>query len=273
MRKAALLVTISCLFILALLLSSCGGAATTPDNGVTVNGGTDENLQANNDFSFLVCGDPDGRTDLLEQIIGQMRQGEFLVIVGDLTKGGDLEGMERVHAFLEPQGIDYYVIPGDNDMPTGDPSTFQAVFGPDYYSLDVQDSHLVFLDNAIFGVGLPEEELSWLREDLASTDKEVIIAFAHVPPGAPIKLLENEAAQQEDESNLETLEMLEQAGAEVIYCGHLHGYLLYSSGPPRVVISGGAGAHLHLSEEAGGYHNFLRVTVEGDTVSEEVIPL
>ena len=273
MRKAALLVAISCLLILALLLSSCGGAATTPDNGVTHDDGTGDAGQVDNDFSFLVCGDPDGRTDLLAQIIGQMRQDEFLVIVGDLTSGGDLEGMERMHAFLEPQGIDYYVIPGDNDMPTGDPSVFQAVFGPDYYSLDVQDSHLVFLDNAIFGVGLPEEELSWLREDLASTEKEVIIAFAHVPPGVPVKLFESEAAQREDESDMEALEMLEQAGAEVIYCGHLHGYLLFSSGPPRVVVSGGAGAPLHLPEVAGGYHNFLRVTVEGDTVTEEVIPL
>ena len=273
MRKAALLVTISCLLILALLLSSCGGAATTPGDDVTDNGGTGDVGQADNDFSFLVCGDPDGRTDLLQRIIGQMREGEFLVIVGDLTSGGDLEGMERMHAFLEPQGIEYYVIPGDNDMPTGDPSVFQSVFGDDYYSLDIQDSHLVFLDNAIFGVGLPQEELLWLREDLASTDRQVIIAFAHVPPGAPIKLFESEAAQQEDESDMEALEMLEQAGAEVIYCGHLHGYLLYSSGPPRVVVSGGAGAPLHLPEEAGGYHNFLRVTVEGDSVTEEVIPL
>ena len=273
MRKAALLAAISCLLVLALLLSSCGGAATTPDKDIMHNGGTGDAGQADNDFSFLVCGDPDSRTDLLERIIGQMREDEFLVIVGDLTSGGDLESMERMHAFLESQGVDYYVIPGDNDMPKGDPSVFQSVFGPDYYSLDVQDSHLVFLDNAIFGVGLPQEELSWLESDLASTGEEVIIAFAHVPPGAPIKLFESEAAQQEEESDMRALAMLEQAGAEVIYCGHLHGYLQYGSGPPRVVVSGGAGAPPHLPEEAGGYYHFLRVTVEGDAVIEEVIPI
>lgn len=272
MRKTTLPAIVSLLIILALLLSSCGGTSSPP-KGDAVQDGLDNGVEPANNFSFLVCGDPDGRTDLLDRIIGQMREGEFLVIVGDLTGGGDSESMQEMHAFLEARGIDYYVIPGDNDMPAGDPSTFQAVFGPDYYSLDVQDSHLVFLDNAFFGVGLPREELSWLYEDLASTHKEVIIAFAHVPPGAPIKLFENQAARREEESNAEALDMLQEAGAEVIYCGHLHGYLLYSSGTPRVVISGGAGAPLHLSEEAGGFHNFLRVTVQGDSVTEEVIRL
>jgi len=272
MRKTTILAAVSFLIILALLLSSCGGTSSPPE-GDAVQDGLDNGVEPANNFSFLVCGDPAGRTDLLEQIIGQMREGEFLVIMGDLTSGGDLEDMEGMHAFLKAQGIDYYVIPGDNDMPVGNPSVYRSVFGPDYYSLDVQDSHLVFLDNAVFGVGLPEEELSWLQEDLASTDKKVIIAFAHVPPGAPVKLGEAAAAQREEESDMEALEMLEEAGADVIYCGHLHGYLLYSSGPPRVVVSGGAGARLHLPEEAGGYHHFLRVTVEGDTVSEEVISL
>ena len=59
----------------------------------------------------------------------------------------------------------------------------------------------------------------------------------------------------------------------VIYCGHIHAYMLYSSGPPRVVVTGGAGANPHLSEDAGGFYHFLRVTVNGDEVTEEVIPL
>ncbi|MDY6794033.1 MAG: metallophosphoesterase [Actinomycetota bacterium] len=266
-----LMVLMALLAAAALILVSCGGTAVR--EGDTGNGGLDQVQPADNHFSFLVCGDPNGRTDLLAEIVARMEEGEFLVIVGDLTTGGDLPGMEEMREFLDAEGIEYYVMPGDNDQPAGDVSAFQAVFGPDYYSVDIKDAHLVFLNNAVAGVGLPREELDWLRQDLEEAEGKTIVALAHVPPGAPVEMGDAADLAREDESNSEAVDLLEQAGAEVIYCGHLHVYLPYSSGPPRIVVSGGAGANLHFSEEAGGYHHFLRVTVEGDQVSEEVIRL
>jgi hypothetical protein len=270
MRKTGLYVLVAGLVAAVFLFSSCGGGGSS--NVGVENGG--EGVKAKNNFSFLVCGDPHGRTDLLQEIIGQRREGEFLVIVGDLTSGGSIKEMQKMKDFLDASGTDYYVIPGDNDMPKGDPSSFRAVFGPDYYVRDMQDSHLVFLDNAISGVGCPDEELAWLREDLAAEEGRVVIGFAHVPPGAPVRM-ENpgDMRWKEEESSREALDILRQAGAPVLYCGHLHVYMLFSSGPPRVVVTGGAGAPPHLSEESGGYHHFLRVTVKGDQASEEVIRL
>lgn len=254
----------------ALVLASCGGAEV---GEVEADKGEQDRVQSDNHFSFLVCGDPAGRYDLLREIASRMEEGEFLVIVGDLTAGGDIQGMEDMRAYLDSEGIEYYVIPGDNDQPGGDVSAFRAVFGPDHYSLDKEHAHLVFLNNAVAGVGLPQEELDWLRQDLEGEQGKVIIALAHVPPGPPVEMGEAADLAEETESNREAVEILARAGAEVIYCGHLHAYLPYSSGPPRVVVTGGAGAGLHLSEEAGGYHHFLRVEVEGDQVSEEVVRL
>jgi 3',5'-cyclic AMP phosphodiesterase CpdA len=265
----ALCVLAALLLALAFLCVSCGGENVS--QGTESNG--DHKEMAANDFSFLVCGDPHGRTDILAEIIGQLREGEFLVITGDLTNGKSLQEMKDMKAFLDGTGVVYYVIPGDNDMPQGDPSNFNAVFGNDYYSIDVQQSHLVFLNDAVQGVGCPSGELGWLREDLAAVDGQVVIGFAHVPPGAPVGMEDSQAMEREAESNQEMLGYLEKAGAAVLYCGHLHVYMLYSSGPPRIVVSGGAGATPHLSEQSGGYHHFLRVTVTGDRVSEEVVHL
>jgi 3',5'-cyclic AMP phosphodiesterase CpdA len=272
-RKAGfpfLLAVILVLFVLAL--ASCAGEGAGGqggDGGATEGGGG----RADNRFSFLVCGDPHGRTDLLERIIGQLKEGEFLVIVGDLTTGTGMAEMRKMKDFLDQKGIEYHVIPGDNDMPGGDASNFKAVFGPDYYSLDVQDSHLVFLNDAVQGVGCPPEELSWLQGDLADAAGRLVLGFAHVPPGAPVKMENLAASEPETRSGRAMLDELEKAGAAVIFCGHLHVYMLYSSGPPRIVITGGAGASPHLSEQAGGYHHFLRVRVQGDQVSEEMIRL
>jgi hypothetical protein len=271
-RKTALLGLAVLIFMTALLFASCAGAGGTNgagDSGQEGDGNTSVKGegQASNDFSFLVCGDPHGRTDLLDKIIGQLREGEFLVIVGDITTGTGIQEMRKMKDYLDGKGIEYHVIPGDNDMPKGDASNFKAVFGPDYYSVNVQDSHLVFLDDAVQGVGCPPEELSWLQGDLAASTGKLVIGFAHVPPGVPVKMESSAASEQEVKSGGIMRDDLEQAGAPVLYCGHLHAYMLYSSGPPRIVISGGAGATPHMSEQSGGYHHFLRVTVRGDQVS------
>ncbi len=253
----------------ALLLCSCGGSL--PGGGEAGGGGAGA---AANDYSFLVCGDPHGRTDLLEEVVAQAREGEFLVVVGDVSTGKGLAEMQGMKDFLDATGITYHVIPGDNDMPGGDASVFTQVFGPDHYALDFQGTRLVFLNDAVQGVGCPQEQLAWLRQNLAEMGEErVVIGFAHVPPGAPLDVGHGGFQPRETESAREMLRILESAGASVLYCGHIHAYMLYSSGPPRVVVTGGAGAAPHLSEQAGGFHHFLRVTVRGDEVSEEAIRL
>ncbi len=267
-RKASIFVAMALALSALLTLASCskGGQADETPAG--------QNVQVpENNYSFLVCGDPHGRVDLLQRIIGQARDGEFLAIVGDLTTGTGLQEMKKMKDFLDSKSLPYHVIPGDNDIPCGNLSNFHSVFGPDYYSLDMQDSHLVFLDDSIPGTGCPQDELDWLQQDLSATAGKIVIAFAHVPPGAPVTMDDVEATQRETDSAHGMLALLRNAGTTVVYSGHLHAYMLYSDGPPRIIVTGGAGAPLHLSEPSGGYYHFLRVTVNGDQVSEEIIRL
>lgn len=272
MRGRTTVAALAVLFaVAALALSSCGYGAPGDSGG---EGGDAASQGPRNEFSFLVCGDPHARTDLLQRIVAQARTGEFLVVVGDIGTGKGLEEMRGMKDFLDSSGLEYHVIPGDNDMPGGDPSVFKAVFGADHYSLERQDAHLVFLNDAVVGTGCPEEVLAWLRSDLAGVEEgKLVIGFAHVPPGAPVDMAKTGFVKGETDSCREMRDILAEAGAPVIYCGHIHVYMLYSSGPPRVVVSGGAGANLHLSKESGGFNHFLRVTVRGGEVTEEVVRL
>lgn len=277
-RLAVTALLVAGILSLSLVLASCGGVSGDGGPGHSGAPAGDQSAAEatpsfHNRFSFLVCGDPHGRTDLLGEIVAQAREGEFLVVVGDMTTGKGVEEMSAMKDFLDRSGVPYHVIPGDNDMPGGSLAAYREVFGADYYSLDLQDAHLVFLNNAVEGMGCPKEVLSWLRQDLSGAGGKLVIAFAHVPPGAPVDIGESGFVARESESNREMKELLAAAGAPVIYCGHIHAYMLYSSGPPRVVITGGAGARPHLSPDNGGFHHFLRVTVEDGQVKEEVIPL
>ncbi len=272
LRLAAVLIL--SLVLVAPLSASCGGRETAaPGKAEGEAGAPDTSPEPRNRFSFLVCGDPHGRTDLLAEVIAQAREGEFLVVVGDITTGKGVEEMRGMKDFLDRSGVAYHLVPGDNDMPGGSLAAYQEVFGADHYSLDFQDAHLVFLNNAVPGTGCPPQVLSWLREDLARAAGKLVIAFAHVPPGAPVDMGKEGFDAREVGSGQEMKDALAAAGTPVIYCGHLHAYMLYASGPPRVVVTGGAGARPHLSPEAGGFHHFLRVYVENDQVREEVIPL
>lgn len=66
--------------------------------------------------------------------------------------------------------------------------TYRSQFGPDYYSYDVGDLHIVALDSVQYRAGesytggLGEEQLEWLRQDVAQVpkDKTVVLA-AHIP--------------------------------------------------------------------------------------------
>ena len=266
-RKCKFLLIAAFALLILLTLSSCSKGSRGSEDSIQ------EDKGPGNHYSFLVCGDPDGRVDLLERIISQRGESEFLVIVGDLTTGSGIQEMKRMKDFLDSKAMPYHVIPGDNDMPGGNLSNFQSVFGPDYYATDVQDSHLVFLDDAVPGIGCPGDELTWLKGDLSGAGGKVIIAFAHVPAGAPVTLSDADAMSREADSAREMLALLRDAGTAVLYSGHIHAYLPFSDGPPRIIVSGGAGASLHLSEPAGGYYHFLRVTVNDDRITEEVIRL
>ncbi|NPV58541.1 MAG: hypothetical protein HPY75_02615 [Actinobacteria bacterium] len=269
-RRNMLAIAVALLLALALSVTACTRGAAEGD----LPGSESDGEVTRNAFSFLVCGDPHARTDLLQKIVDQALPGEFLVITGDISTGKGLDEMREMKRFLDGTGLEYHVIPGDNDMPRGDTSTFTEVFGPDHFYLDIQDARLVFVNDAVAGIGCPDDQLAWLEDTLAGLEgKKTVIGFAHVPPGAPLDVGRGGFQPRETESAREMLDILADAGAPVLYCGHIHAYMLYSSGPPRVVVSGGAGANPHLSEESGGFHHFLRVTVRGGEVSEEVIPL
>ncbi len=84
-------------------------------------------------------------------------------------------------------------LPGNHDLDLDAQSehrfdTYRANLGADYYSYDVGDLHVVALNSVQYSTGekyqggLGEEQLEWLRQDIAEVpnDKTVVLA-AHIP--------------------------------------------------------------------------------------------
>ena len=60
---------------------------------------------------------------------------------------------------------------------------------------------------------------------------------------------------------------------DAVFAGHEHHYQRKTVDGILHVITGGGGAPLYDREEDGGFYHFVRVTVDGDRVSAEVIDM
>lgn len=112
-------------------------------------------------------------------------------------------------------------------LPTAGESGGLASGTEAYYSFDYANVHFVCLDSEGSSLSVGGAMLTWLDADLASTDREWIIAFWHHPPYSDGS---HDSDDPTDSSGRlfavreNVLPILEEYGADLILCGHSHSY-------------------------------------------------
>lgn len=117
------------------------------------------------------------------------RQPEFVIFTGDLTHTTDdpVERRRRLAEFksiageLKTQTVHF--LPGEHDASLDRGAAYREHFGQTHYTFDHQGVHFIALDNVSDpGAKLGEEQLAWLRADLAPRDKNApIVVLTHRP--------------------------------------------------------------------------------------------
>ena len=114
---------------------------------------------------------------------------EFIVFTGDLTHTTD-DPVERRRRLAEFKSIvsDLKVktvrfIPGEHDASLDRGAAYKEFFGETFYSFDHKGVHFIALDNVSDpGAKIGDEQLAWLRADLATRDKNAaIVVLTHRP--------------------------------------------------------------------------------------------
>jgi hypothetical protein len=150
------------------------------------------------------------------------------------------------------------------DSPDGDSNPFQNIFtlpkegvaggvpsGSElYYSFDHANVHFVCLDSFVSDRSTNGPMLAWLKEDLAATDKDWIIAYWHHPPyswGGHSSDVEFFGIEMRERVN----PILEEYGVDLVFAGHSHEYersLLIQGHygyswelEPHMIVNGGSG--------------------------------
>jgi len=114
---------------------------------------------------------------------------EFIVFTGDLTHTTDdpKERRRRMAEFKEiASGLkvkNVRFMPGEHDASLDWGAAFKEFFGDTHYAFDHKGVHFVVVDNVSDpGANVGEEQLAWLKADLARQKKDArIVVFTHRP--------------------------------------------------------------------------------------------
>jgi hypothetical protein len=116
-------------------------------------------------------------------------QPDFIMFTGDLTHTTDdaterrkrMAGFRDIVSALKVKDVRY--VPGEHDASLDAGAAFKEYFGVTHYAFDHKGVHFVALDNVSDpGAKVGEEQMAWLKADLAKLDpKSPIIVFTHRP--------------------------------------------------------------------------------------------
>ncbi len=235
----------------------------------------------------------------------QPKRPAFAFCLGDIVKGKDPQDptkyiKQKFADYLElarTAGVPVFNAPGNHEMDDADdiPSErmhkiYRESVGPTYGAFDYGNSRFIALNTEdVPPAGTPppakglefsyigDTQLEQLDKDLgANKDKTHIFIMMHYPmkPQRP-----------QDSLNPDSLKKLTDIFAKYdnisyVFASHEHLYynpqdpgnvknvVPFRAGDPTCyLVSGGAGARIYVQEENGGFHHYLVIEVDGDSVS------
>ena len=225
-------------------------------------------------FSFVVFGDNQGSKEIFDQLLARLNQETdlaFAVNLGDCVVNGTEPEYQLYLSQLSKLQPKVYQVPGNHDLVNHGDRYFKKYFGPLYYSFNYQNSHFIVLNNAFRGM-FNATQLNWLKADLAQNKQAHCFVFFHRPLFDPLELYDD-YVMSEHEVVAELKSLFARYRVEYVCAGHIHGYAGRREGGVVYLVSGGAGGVLHLPAGLGGFYHYVKITVAGEKITEEVVKL
>jgi 3',5'-cyclic AMP phosphodiesterase CpdA len=242
-------------------------------------------------FSFIVLGDNragDPACDAVyEKLIAAAVElkPDLIVNTGDLIdKPGNIDHWKRFWELSNGVTMPYFLTVGNHDIHpavAGSEETYKAQVdlpGNElYYSFRAGNSLFIVVDSNVKGEEkkITGEQFLWLEQVLAGSKEKHKFIFVHHPlysEAGKGKHNGNSLDRYKDERDrLHRLFVKDKVTA--VFAGHEHIYIRRNVDGVRYIITGGGGGPLYAKDEDGGFHHFVRMTVDGSKVSGEVVDL
>ncbi len=228
-----------------------------------------------NPLTFAVLGDSRDSHGIFPHMLKQISADPeltFVVHLGDLVHGGKLKEFQhffgQVREFLR-QPLLATLGNHELDKSLAQPRrTYEALFGPRYYSFALGRAYFLVLDNAD-SQGLNDEHWNWLEAELAKAQAfKHRLVFLHAPLFDPRKGGKPHAMAEPQARRL--AEALRRHRVSHIFAGHIHAYFTGQWEGIPYTISGGGGVGLSGRAPAHYFHHYLKVLIKGEDVKVQV---
>jgi 3',5'-cyclic AMP phosphodiesterase CpdA len=223
-------------------------------------------------FSFAVLGDNREVDAVFADIIKRINNDhdiKFVMSTGDITLRGTSAEYEKYWQMCAACDVKIYDTIGNHDLGVfnAGQKIFKKKYGETYYYLDLEDSRFIMLDNSR-SKGLGREQLKWLKGVLATPKKKFV--FMHKPLFDPTGTYPNYVMTPKAEN--EALgKLFIRDGVSYVFAGHIHGYGREERDGIVYILTAGAGAPLYLPAFNGGFYHYVKVTVDGSKITDEMV--
>jgi predicted phosphodiesterase len=224
-----------------------------------------------NNFSFSMMGDTHVGSDQGNLMVKALQMSKtdgdsFAVIAGDDSNTGLESELLTFESNIASVGLPVYPAIGNHDIFFNGWDHYKAIVGRSMYSFNAGVVHFVILDtaNGTFG----EEELNWLKSDLAATNKPVKVAVMHFP--AVFGEFSTIYRLSDDEEITIFENIMNKYGVQLVVSGHYHGYSDKNVGGTRYIVTGACNDLLDI----GNTSQYIKVMItNGNTVTTRQVPL
>jgi predicted phosphodiesterase len=219
-------------------------------------------------LQFAVAGDSRDNPGVYRQVLAAVVAdgNAFLLHTGDLVNKGTEAQWQEFEQIMAGFPLPFFPVPGNHDGLGGELDGYLASSGAPaaHYSFDRGPVHFVLADSHNGGIGAAD--LAWLREDLGSTAQPLKMVFLHHPPFDPdgtdhIMAYGNESF----------MDLMAEQGVDYVFAGHIHAYARGERDGVTYLITGGGGAPLYTQDHPQAFYHFLRVSVQDEDVTIEVV--
>lgn len=223
---------------------------------------------AKGNFSFAVCGDSRNGDEIYSQILSKVMadRSDFLVNTGDLVSNGSPDNFAAFRGLMRAFTKPFYPVPGNHDLYAGQLTEFLRLTpgGQPHYSFDYGRAHFAIANSSLGD--LSPLELGWLDNDLSTSAQPLKMIFLHHPPFDPQR-----GSHVLVRGGAELVSLATRHQVKYVFAGHIHGYARETRGGVTYIVTGGGGAPLYYPPENGGFYHYVRVSVMGEEVRDEVV--
>jgi len=218
-------------------------------------------------FRFLAMGDVQEAIDRVQDIYRRMNEvpgARFLFFVGDQTRRGSLEELERFRVELKGLLVPAYMTLGNHELGDADPPPYFDVFGRASQSFVYGRTAFTLVDSGSATIDPLVEDMldDWLG---AHRDRLHVVGM-HIPPIDPVGVRNGAFASRTEAQR--ALAKLARGNVDLTLYGHVHSFYAFDNADIPAFITGGGGAIPERFDGVG--RHFLTVDVDPDRSTLDV---